>query len=129
MRAQPSFVKRVLTRVGNALTTPMVLRFAFAILRHVCPVLVVGKRVIVTRHAHVIELLQRDRDFSIEEINGAAAAKDPVAAFLLDEGFAVTAMGLQLRVARRLQRPSAVALGAVADETEGDGLDERLDAD
>ena len=69
------------------------------------------------------------RGWLIEEINGAAAAKDPVAAFLLDEGFAVTAMGLQLRVARRLQRPSAVALGAVADETEGDGLDERLDAD
>jgi len=71
MRAQPSFVKRVFARVANALAAPIVLRFAFAILRQVCPVLVIGKRVIVTRHAHVIELLQRDRDFSIEEINGA----------------------------------------------------------
>lgn len=76
MRAQPSFVKRLLARVGNALTTPMVLRFAFAILRHVCPVLVIGKRVIVTRHEHVIELLQRDQDFTIEEINGARTLRD-----------------------------------------------------
>ena len=41
------------------------------------------------------------RGWLIEEINGTPAASDPAAAFLLDAGFAVTAMGLQLRVARR----------------------------
>ena len=40
------------------------------------------------------------RGWLIEEINGAAAAKHLVAPFLLDAGFAATAMGLQLRVRR-----------------------------
>jgi ATP-dependent helicase Lhr and Lhr-like helicase len=40
------------------------------------------------------------RGWLIEEINGAPAAQDPAAAFLLSAGFAATAMGLQLRVAR-----------------------------
>ncbi len=41
------------------------------------------------------------RGWLVEEINGASAATDPAAAFLIEAGFAVTAMGLQLRVARR----------------------------
>ena len=41
------------------------------------------------------------RGWLIEEINGAAAAADAAAPFLLEVGFAATAMGLQLRVARR----------------------------
>jgi ATP-dependent helicase Lhr and Lhr-like helicase len=40
------------------------------------------------------------RGWLVEEINGVAAASDPAAAFLLEAGFAPTAMGLQLRVAR-----------------------------
>jgi ATP-dependent Lhr-like helicase len=40
------------------------------------------------------------RGWLIAEINGAPAAQDPAAAFLLEAGFSVTAMGLQLRVAR-----------------------------
>jgi hypothetical protein len=40
------------------------------------------------------------RGWLIEEINGGAAASDPAAAFLLDAGFAVTAMGLQFRTAK-----------------------------
>ena len=43
------------------------------------------------------------RGWLIEEINGAAAATDPAAPFLLEAGFAATAMGLQLRVARGLR--------------------------
>jgi ATP-dependent Lhr-like helicase len=43
------------------------------------------------------------RGWLIEEINGAPAAKDPAAAFLLEAGFIVTAMGLQLRVARGMR--------------------------
>ena len=41
------------------------------------------------------------RGWLVEQINGAAAIKDPAAVFLLDAGFVSTAMGLQLRVARR----------------------------
>ncbi|HUE87856.1 MAG TPA: DEAD/DEAH box helicase [Vicinamibacterales bacterium] len=40
------------------------------------------------------------RGWLIEEINGAPAAQNPAAAFLLEAGFAATAMGLQLRVTR-----------------------------
>jgi ATP-dependent Lhr-like helicase len=41
------------------------------------------------------------RGWLVEQINGAPAAKDPAASFLLEAGFAITAMGLQFRVARR----------------------------
>ena len=44
------------------------------------------------------------RGWLIEEINGGPASTDPAAGFLLERGFAVTAMGLQLRVARRVAR-------------------------
>jgi len=40
------------------------------------------------------------RGWLIEEINGIPAAQDPAAAFFIAEGFAATAMGLQLRIAR-----------------------------
>ncbi|HJU43667.1 MAG TPA: hypothetical protein VJ691_12655, partial [Vicinamibacterales bacterium] len=43
------------------------------------------------------------RGWLIEEINGAPAASDAAAAFLLEAGFAVTALGLQLRVSRGLR--------------------------
>jgi ATP-dependent helicase Lhr and Lhr-like helicase len=46
------------------------------------------------------------RGWLVEEINGTAAASDPVASFLLDAGFAATGMGLQLRVLRRLSSSS-----------------------
>jgi len=41
------------------------------------------------------------RGWLIEEINGQPAATDPSSGFLIEHGFAATAMGLQLRVARR----------------------------
>jgi ATP-dependent Lhr-like helicase len=53
------------------------------------------------------------RGWLIEEINGAPAASDPLAAFL-GAGFIATAMGLQLRVARRSSFASAT--GAAPDE-------------
>lgn len=46
------------------------------------------------------------RGWLIEEINGLPAIEDPASRYLLDSGFASTAMGLQLRVPRR----SAAAL-------------------
>jgi ATP-dependent Lhr-like helicase len=56
------------------------------------------------------------RGWLIEEINGAPAAKDASVPFLLQAGFAVTAMGLQFRVARG-PRPQAPRR-ANTDETE-----------
>ena len=68
------------------------------------------------------------RGWLVEEINGAAAAMDPVAPFLLEAGFAATALGLQLRVARRLRSAvpadDADAEGA-ADEIDGSGSNAR----
>jgi hypothetical protein len=42
-----------------------------------------------------------NRGWLIEEINGAPAASDAAAPFLLEAGFAPTAMGLQFRVPRK----------------------------
>jgi ATP-dependent Lhr-like helicase len=48
------------------------------------------------------------RGWLIEEINAAPAGSDPAASFLLEAGFAATAMGLQLRVTRPQFRGSGV---------------------
>jgi ATP-dependent Lhr-like helicase len=64
------------------------------------------------------------RGWLIEEINGAPASGDSAAAFLLAAGFAVTAMGLQLRVARRpAARPTVGIEGGdeVIMDAESDG--------
>jgi len=51
------------------LTGPTLLRPAFALLRRFAPILVVGKRAVVSRHADVVEVLTRDTDFTISQIN------------------------------------------------------------
>ena len=48
-----------------------------------------------------------------------AAATDPAAPFLLEAGFAATAMGLQLRVARRRLPPTPGELAGAIDQTAG----------
>ena len=55
----------------NLLTSPGLLRPVFTFLRGRFPILVLGKTAIVTRHADVIEVLTRDTDFTIAEINEA----------------------------------------------------------
>jgi cytochrome P450 len=45
-------------------------------LRFLSPVLVVQKRVFVARHADIVEVLSRDDEFTISEINGARTARD-----------------------------------------------------
>ena len=55
----------------NLLTGPGLLRPIFTFLRRLCPILVLGKRAIVTRHPDVIEVLTRDTDFTIAEVNEA----------------------------------------------------------
>lgn len=58
-------------RLLNLLTKPGFLRPIFTLLRRMFPILVLGKTAIVTRHADVIEVLTRDTDFTIAEINEA----------------------------------------------------------
>ena len=41
----------------------------FALLRRVMPVARLGRRVVVSRHAGVVEVLRRDEDFTIAEVN------------------------------------------------------------
>ena len=58
-------------KLFNLLTGPGLLRPLFTLLRKMCPILVLGKKAIITRHADVIEVLTRDTDFTIAEINEA----------------------------------------------------------
>ena len=51
------------------LTSPRVLRPVFGVLRRFAPILVIGKTAIVSRHADVTEVLARDDDFTVREIN------------------------------------------------------------
>jgi cytochrome P450 len=55
----------------NLLTSPRFLRPLFTLLRKTFPILVIGKRALVTRHPDVVEVLSRDTDFTIAEINEA----------------------------------------------------------
>jgi cytochrome P450 len=45
------------------------IRLGFEALRRLAPVLVVGKRAVVTRHADCVEVFRRDEDFTISELN------------------------------------------------------------
>ena len=58
-------------RFINWLVRPGFLRPVFRVLRSICPILVVGQRALVTRHADVKEVLSRDTDFTISEVNQA----------------------------------------------------------
>jgi hypothetical protein len=51
------------------LTGPKVLRPIFALLRRLAPILMVGKRAVINRHADVVEVLTRDADFTVSQIN------------------------------------------------------------
>jgi cytochrome P450 len=53
-----------------ALTGRRVLRVVTGLLRRSAPMLRLGKRVVVSRHADVLEVLTRDGDFTIHEVNG-----------------------------------------------------------
>jgi cytochrome P450 len=61
-------------RLKRAITATLgsraVLRPVSAVLRRHAPILKLGKRVVVSRHVDVLELLTRDADFTIHEING-----------------------------------------------------------
>jgi ATP-dependent helicase Lhr and Lhr-like helicase len=69
----------------------------------------VGKELVAIAH----RAPEGRRGWLIEEINGNAAIAEPSSQYLLEAGFASTAMGLQLRVARR-------PLRIIGDEQEDD---------
>lgn len=56
-------------------TNGRLLRAAFWPLRRFKPILFLGRRVIITRHSDVSEVLARDEDFTVAEVNGAAMAR------------------------------------------------------
>jgi glutathione S-transferase len=53
----------------NFLIRPGILRPIFALLRRFSPILILGKNAIVTHFDDVVEILKRDRDFTISQIN------------------------------------------------------------
>ncbi len=58
-------------KLGNFIVSPGVLRPVFAAFRRFCPICILGKSAIITRYDDVVEVLKRDRDFTIREINEA----------------------------------------------------------
>jgi cytochrome P450/glutathione S-transferase len=58
-------------RLANFLVRPAVLRPIFTLLRRRSPIFIFGKRAIVTRYPDVVEILKRDRDFTIRQANAA----------------------------------------------------------
>jgi cytochrome P450 len=61
---------RLKRAVAATLGGRAVLRPVSALLRADAPILKLGKRVVVSRHADVLEVLTRDTDFTIHEVNG-----------------------------------------------------------
>ncbi|MDQ4133137.1 MAG: cytochrome P450 [Actinomycetota bacterium] len=57
------------------LSDPALLRPVFAALRRISPILTLGKRVVVSRHADIVEVLDRDEDFTIAEVNAERMAR------------------------------------------------------
>jgi cytochrome P450 len=51
--------------------SPALLRFGFGLLRHFRPVLLIGRTAVVTHNADVLEILNRDQEFTIAPINEA----------------------------------------------------------
>ena len=56
-------------RLTNFLIGPGVLRPVFTLFRRVYPIFILGTRAIVTRYDDVVEVLKRDRDFTIAQVN------------------------------------------------------------
>ncbi|HEU0016283.1 MAG TPA: cytochrome P450 [Longimicrobium sp.] len=61
---------RVRRWIFATLTGRAVLRPVFAVLRRIAPLAKLGKRVVVSRHADVVAVLDRDGDFTISQVNG-----------------------------------------------------------
>lgn len=64
-----SIVRFCFPGVLPVLIGPRLLRPLFAVLRWVAPILTLGNRVVVTRYTDVVEVLTRDTDFTVSQIN------------------------------------------------------------
>lgn len=72
----PGWPRRtVRDRVVDWLARPAVLRPVFAGLRHLAPVLTLGPRVVVSRHADVVDALRRDADFTVAQVNSPSMVR------------------------------------------------------
>ena len=56
-------------RLFNFLVGPGILRPVFSFFRRFFPIAIIGKTAIITRYDDVVEVLKRDRDFTIREVN------------------------------------------------------------
>lgn len=68
--AQGGLGIRIKRMLFATLTGPGVLRAVFAFFRRFAPLAKLGNRVVVSRHADVLEVLNRDEDFTIAPVNG-----------------------------------------------------------
>ena len=59
------------SRAAALLNNPDLIRAVFRPIQRYRPTLALGSRYVVTRHADVCEVLERDEDFTIAEVNGA----------------------------------------------------------
>lgn len=88
------------------------LRFLLGILRWLCPVLRLGKRVIVTRHADVLDVLERQAEFSVVEVYAAKMAETSGDFFLgMDDGEAYRREASVMRAV--MQRQDLDTIGAM----------------
>jgi len=62
-------------RVVDWLARPVVLRPVFTGLRHLAPVLTLGRRVVVSRHDDVVDVLRRNTDFTVAEVNSPSMVR------------------------------------------------------
>jgi cytochrome P450 len=65
-----AFVRFCFPGVLPFLIGPRFLRPVFAVLRRVAPILPVGNRTVVARYLDVVEVLARDADFTLSQLNG-----------------------------------------------------------
>jgi cytochrome P450 len=71
-RERVGFVSALTTRLAN--NSAFLRAVSWPVVRYM-PTIVLGKRVIVTRHADVREVFARDEDFTVAEVNGARMAR------------------------------------------------------
>ncbi len=71
-----SFGTRLTHHVVNSRITVRIIRMLFALMRRFAPGLSLGGLSFVTRHADVIEALERDQDFTISQINGPSTERN-----------------------------------------------------
>lgn len=118
-------------RWARFVTSPRAQRPISRVLRRLAPVLQARGRVVVSRHADVVDVLTRDVDFTIAEVNGARMERWSGPFFLgMDRGERYERESSALREAVRaedLERVRALVSGAAAELVDGARPAGRLD--